>query len=76
MFSWYGVSAATATPREAINRVSDEINAVLKRENVVARFRDIGSDAAPLNAWDFDRFIAAEIEKWGALVRSSGATSD
>ena len=76
MFSWYGVSAATATPREVINRVSEEINAVLRTENVVARFRDIGSDAAPLNAWDFDRFIAAEIEKWGALVKSSGATSD
>ena len=66
----------TATPREVINRVSEEINAVLRTENVVARFRDIGSDAAPLNAWDFDRFIAAEIEKWGALVKSSGATSD
>ena len=76
MFSWYGVSAAAATPRDVINRVSDEINAALKAEDVIARFRDIGSDAAPFNAGDFDKFIAAEIEKWGALVKSSGATSD
>jgi tripartite-type tricarboxylate transporter receptor subunit TctC len=76
MFSWYGVSAATATPREVINRVSEEINAALKMEDVIVRFRDIGADAAPLNAWDFDRFIADEISKWGALVKSSGATAD
>jgi tripartite-type tricarboxylate transporter receptor subunit TctC len=76
MFSWYGVSAATATPRDVINRVSDEIVVALKTEEIAARFRDIGSDAAPLNAMDFDKFIAAEIEKWTPLVRSSGATSD
>jgi tripartite-type tricarboxylate transporter receptor subunit TctC len=76
MFSWYGVSAATATPRDAINRVSDEIVAALKTDEVSARFRDIGSDAAPLNATDFDKFIADEIAKWTPLVQSSGATSD
>ncbi|MDQ8732799.1 tripartite tricarboxylate transporter substrate binding protein [Bradyrhizobium sp. LHD-71] len=76
MFSWYGVSAATATPRDVINRVSDEINAALKTEDIAARFRDIGSDAAPLYASDFDKFIAAEIEKWTPLVKSAGATSD
>lgn len=76
MFSWYGVSAATATPRDVINRVSDEIVAALKTDEVSARFRDIGSDAAPLNAADFDKFIADEIVKWTPLVQSSGATSD
>ena len=76
MFSWYGVSAATATPRDVINRVSDEIVAALRTDEVVARFRDMGSDAAPLNAADFDKFIAAEITKWTPLVQSSGATSD
>lgn len=76
MFSWYGVSAATATPREVINRVSDEIVAALKTEETIKRFRDIGSDAAPLNAAEFDKFIADEIEKWTPLVKSSGATSD
>jgi tripartite-type tricarboxylate transporter receptor subunit TctC len=76
MFSWYGVSAATATPRDVINRVSDEIVAALKTDEVIARFRDIGSDAAPLGAADFDKFIAAEIAKWTPLVQSSGATSD
>jgi tripartite-type tricarboxylate transporter receptor subunit TctC len=76
MFSWYGVSAATATPRAVIDRVSDEINAALKTPEIAARFRDIGSDAAPLSAADFDKFIAAEIAKWTPLVNSSGATSD
>lgn len=31
---------------------------------LAARFRDIGSDAAPLDAAGFDQFIAAEIAKW------------
>jgi tripartite-type tricarboxylate transporter receptor subunit TctC len=76
MFSWYGVSAATATPRDVINRVSDEIVAALKTDEVIGRFRGIGSDAAPLNAAEFDKFIADEIAKWTPLVHSSGATSD
>lgn len=73
VFSWYGFSAATATPRSVIDQVSDEINTSLKIPEIAARFRDLGSEAAPLNAADYTKFMAAEVEKWAPLVKSSGA---
>ncbi len=76
IFSWYGLSAAMATPKSAIARMSDEINASLRLPEIAARFQDLGAEAAPLKADDYNTFIAAEVEKWAPLVKSSGATAE
>jgi hypothetical protein len=43
---------------------------------IAARFRAVGADPAPLDAPQYAAFIAAEIEKWTPLVKSSGASID
>lgn len=74
VFSWFGLSAATATPPRIIERVSNEIVTALQDPAIVARFADIGAQAAPLGAEAYGKFIQAEMAKWKPLVESSGAT--
>lgn len=74
--SWYGISAATGTPQAIIDRMGLEIVNALADPAVVARIRDIGAEPAALDPQAYAAFINAEIHKWAALVKSSGAVVD
>lgn len=74
--SWYGLSAATGTPRPIIERLGTEVVTALADPDIAARIRDIGSEPAPLGPADYDAFIRAEVRKWEPAIRASGATVD
>ena len=71
--SWYGLSAATGTPRPIIERMSAEVVAALNDPQIIKQIRDLGAEPAPLGPADYDAFVAAEIRKWAPVVRASGA---
>jgi tripartite-type tricarboxylate transporter receptor subunit TctC len=70
---WFGLSAPRNTPPEIIDALNRTINAALSDANVKARYADLGSTVFPTAPADFGKFIAAEIEKWGKVVKFSGA---
>lgn len=49
---------------------------LLKGEALARFIRDRGSEPSPSTTAEFDRFVASEIVKWGAVVRASGASAD
>lgn len=49
---------------------------LLKGEALARFIRDRGSEPSPSAPAEFDRFVASEIVKWGAVVRASGASAD
>jgi tripartite-type tricarboxylate transporter receptor subunit TctC len=71
--SWFGVAAPRNTSAEIIDSLNRDINAVLAEPAIVARFGTLGG--APLTGApaDFARMIGDETEKWGKVVRFSGA---
>jgi tripartite-type tricarboxylate transporter receptor subunit TctC len=77
--AWFGLQAPARTPRAAIQRYSNELNAILKEEAMQRRIADLGGMAPALtpdggtSPDTFDAFIKAEIAKWGEVVRRSGA---
>ncbi|TWT05972.1 tripartite tricarboxylate transporter substrate binding protein [Reyranella sp. CPCC 100927] len=71
--SWYGLSAATGTPRPIIERMSAEIVAALGEPDIIKRIRDVSAEPAPLGPQAYDAFIRAEVEKWKPVVQASGA---
>jgi tripartite-type tricarboxylate transporter receptor subunit TctC len=73
---WLGIGAPTGTPAEIVNRLNKEINAVLADPAIAARLAGIGSDPRPGTPAEFGRFIAAETEKWGKVVRFAGLKAD
>jgi tripartite-type tricarboxylate transporter receptor subunit TctC len=71
--SWYGVSAPKDTPREVVDRLNGAINAVLAESPIVARFSTLGGVPLAGSPTEFGALIAEETEKWGRVVRFSGA---
>ena len=73
---WLGLMAPAATPPDVLARLNHEVVDILKSEQMVRFIGDRGSVASPSTGPEFDRFIQAEIVKWGDAVRRSGATAE
>ena len=74
--AWFGVQAPARTPRPILERLSQAIQAAVRDGAVGAKLREIGSEPVGSTPEVFDRFIAAENEKWREVVRVSGARLD
>jgi tripartite-type tricarboxylate transporter receptor subunit TctC len=73
---WLGVGVPKGTPREIVERLHSEINAVLNDPPVAARFASIGSEPRPESTAAFSKLIADEVEKWGKVVKFAGLKAD
>jgi tripartite-type tricarboxylate transporter receptor subunit TctC len=69
---WYGVAAPKDTPREIIDKLNKEINAGLADPKIKERLAELGCLVFPGPPADMTKYVAAEIEKWGKVVRAAG----
>src|SRR5262245_18147443 len=73
---WVGFSAPKNTASEIINKLNSEINAGLADPKLKARFADLGGMVLPGSVAGFGKLIADDTEKWGKVVKFSGAKSE
>jgi tripartite-type tricarboxylate transporter receptor subunit TctC len=71
--SWFGLMAAKGTPRDVIARLNAESNKALGSQDVKDRFLELGAVPTPLTPEGYGDYIRAEIKKWAAVVKASGA---
>jgi len=71
---WFGVSGPAGVPRSIVERISKEIHAASALAEVKDRFASQGVNASPLGPREYAEFIRKEMNKWGPVVKSSGAT--
>ncbi len=74
--AWYGVGAPKNTPVEIIDRLNKEINAVLADPRMKTRVADMGATLVAGSPAEFGKLVADETEKWGNVVKFSGAKAD
>jgi tripartite-type tricarboxylate transporter receptor subunit TctC len=71
-----GIAAPKGTPPEIVERLNKEINLGLADPKLKARFADLGSSVFPVTSAEFGKFLADETEKWGKVVKFSGAKAE
>jgi tripartite-type tricarboxylate transporter receptor subunit TctC len=71
--SWYGLGAPKGTPPEIIEKLNREVNASLADPKAKARFSELGATLLSGSAAEFGKLVADETEKWGKVVKFSGA---
>jgi tripartite-type tricarboxylate transporter receptor subunit TctC len=74
--AWYGLGAPKGTPAEIIDRLNKEVNAILADPKAKARLEELGASLLPGSPPEFGNLLADETEKWGKVVRFSGAKPD
>jgi tripartite-type tricarboxylate transporter receptor subunit TctC len=74
--SWALIAAPAKTPEAVLRRFAAETTKALARDDIKARLRQVGAFAMGGTPEEAQRFYRAEYEKWGNVVRSTGAKPD
>jgi tripartite-type tricarboxylate transporter receptor subunit TctC len=74
--AWYGVGVPKGTPDDIIDKLNKEINAILAEPKAKARLADLSASLLAGSPADFGKLVADETEKWGKVVKFSGAKPD
>jgi tripartite-type tricarboxylate transporter receptor subunit TctC len=70
-YLWHGIVAPRNTPKDIIDTLNKETNAVLAEPKMRTRFDELGGSAIGGTPDDFGKLIADEIEKWGDVIRTA-----
>jgi tripartite-type tricarboxylate transporter receptor subunit TctC len=74
--TWFGLLAPSGTPASIADRINAEVNQALARPELRERLDGMGFAPSPRSRADFSGYLGAEVAKWAAVVRASGATVD
>jgi tripartite-type tricarboxylate transporter receptor subunit TctC len=75
--AWNGIVAPGGTPPAVVSRVAAALQKVLAQAPIRDRLRAVGLEAADASDPEaFRQLIEAELDRWGALVRSAGIRAD
>ena len=74
--TWHGLVAPTGTPPEIVAKLHDAAVKALHDPGVQTSLGRLGVDIVGGTPEQFKAYIAAEIPKWTAIVKASGATME
>lgn len=74
--TWAGMLAPSATPKDIVKRMSDEVTRIVRSDETRARFDAMGTFAAGGTPEEFDTFIAQETTKWASVIKNAGVKAD
>jgi tripartite-type tricarboxylate transporter receptor subunit TctC len=73
---WYGVLTRAGTPEALLAKLSRDIVGILHTAEIRQRVINLGGEPVGNSRAEFARFLKTEAEKWGKLVRDSGARAE
>ena len=66
---WDAIAAPAATPPDIVATLNTAINAALREPKLQARFADLGAAPMIMTPAELKTYMAAEVKKWGDVVR-------
>ena len=75
-YSWVGILAPAKTPKDIVNKLNKEIVDILKQKDVAEKLNQQGALPVGDTPEQFSAYVKAEIDKWGAVVKSANIKAD
>ena len=74
--TWTGMLAPAGTPRAIVNKLNATLIEALQSPAVKSKLEEAGAEAVGGSPSAFGAYIKAELDKWGKVVRATGAKAD
>ncbi len=70
---WYGLLVTAGTPQAVIGTLNKEVTRIMNSAAIKEQFAGLGLEPDHSSPEAFAKLLRAEIEKWGKVIRASGA---
>jgi tripartite-type tricarboxylate transporter receptor subunit TctC len=74
--TWYGLFAPRGTPQPIIDKMTAEVQKAINTPELKTIWTNNGSDTPNLSGDAFAKFLNADIKRWAAVAKASGAKLD
>ncbi len=74
--SWGGVMGPAGLPSDIVKRLNTEIIRILKLPDIAEKMTSLGADIVGSSPEEFDKYLRAEIAKWGKVARENNIRLD
>ena len=68
---WDALGAPANTPADIVEALNMQVNTVLSDPALKAQFAALGAEPMLMTPAEFGKYIAAETEKWGRVVKTA-----
>jgi len=75
-YNWWGFVAPAGTPAAVTKRLHTELTAITASEPVQKWFATEGAEAVKRTPEEFRKWILAEMDKWGKVVKAAGIKAE
>ena len=76
---WHGLYAPKGTPKAVLDKINTALKAALKDPDFIKRQEALGAVVVTdnrVNPADHKKFVEAEMNKWGAVIKAAGQYAD
>lgn len=74
--AWFGLVMPAGTPKEIVDRMNKAGQTTIKSEDFQKRMKQLGYEIVGGSPQDMAKNIQSELERWGPVVKASGAKVD
>jgi tripartite-type tricarboxylate transporter receptor subunit TctC len=71
---WLALLAPKGTPADVVQKINAAVTKVLSTPDAKKLMTSAGVDVAPSTPEDLEKLMVAELDRWGKVVRETGAT--
>ncbi|PWK36930.1 Bug family tripartite tricarboxylate transporter substrate binding protein [Cupriavidus plantarum] len=69
--SWFAMYAPAGTPKPVIDKLTGEIDKIMKTEAFRKKAEELGAEAKYMNPQQLDQYQKAELARWGKVIKSA-----
>jgi tripartite-type tricarboxylate transporter receptor subunit TctC len=69
--SWYGVVVPAGTPKGAIDRLSREIQTIVKSQDITSKLNEEAVIPVGSTPEAFDKHIRSELARWAKVIKAA-----
>jgi len=74
--SWQGLSGPAKLPNPILNLLHATVTKIVATPDIKSRISELGADPVGSTPAEFAKFIKSEFDKWGPIIRQSGARAE